>query len=233
MGEGLHKTDKLIMPYINMTNLACGFHAGNAITMINCVKLAKKYKIKIGAHPGYNDPLNFGRKSIKCSKTKLKALLLYQIGALDAICKSHETKISYVKPHGALYNNMMDKKSVFKTIVKTIQKYNKNLKLMILSTKKNKRYEKIANKYDIELIYEVFADRNYTDDGFLVGRANKNAVISNTKDVIARVKKIQKENIIVSENGQILKLKADTICVHGDGKKAVKFIKSLSRLLIQ
>lgn len=231
MGEGLNKIDKKVMPYIDMTNLACGFHAGDALTMKKSVKLAIKYKVEIGAHPGYADFENFGRKSIKCSAKEIKALVLYQIGALEAICKSYGTKVSYVKPHGALYNDMMRSKSIFKTIVKTISTYNKKLKLMILSTNKNATYAKMAKKYGVSLIYEVFADRNYTDKGFLVSRNEKNAVISNVTEVIKRVKKIKKENIIISEKGKSLQLKADSICVHGDNKNTVKFIKSLNKLL--
>lgn len=231
MGEGFKKTDKQVMPYIDMTNLACGFHAGDASTMKTSVKLALKHNVKIGAHPGYDDIENFGRISVSYTKSGLKALLLYQIGALNAICKSYGTKVSYVKPHGAMYNDMMNNSDIFKTIVKAISKYNKNLNLMILSTNENKTFKDIADKQGIKLIYEVFADRNYTDDGFLVSRSKKNAVISNTQEVIKRVQQLEKENIILSENGKVLKLQADTICVHGDNKKAVDLICSLNKLL--
>ena len=122
-------------------------------------------------------------------------------------------------------------KSIFKTIVKAISSYNKKIKLMILSTQKNKLYKKIANEYGIKLLYEVFADRNYTDEGFLVNRTKKNAIVSNKSELIKRVKGIQKENVIISENGKVLKLKAHSICVHGDGKKALTFIKTLNKLL--
>ena len=119
----------------------------------------------------------------------------------------------------------------FKTIVKSISKYNKELKLMILSTNKNEKYEKISNEYGIKLLYEVFADRNYTDEGFLVSRTKDNALISNKKEIIQKIKKIQKENIIISENGKILKLKAHSICVHGDNEQALSFIKLLKKVL--
>ena len=120
MGEGFEKTDKQVMPYIDMTNLACGFHAGSPIIMDTCVKLAIKHNVTIGAHPGYDDFKNFGRVSIQCSLKEIKTLIIYQIGALDAICKLYNTKITYVKPHGALYNDMMKDETIFRAILKAI-----------------------------------------------------------------------------------------------------------------
>lgn len=233
MGEGYPKMDKQIMPYINMTNLACGFHAGNVSTMNNCVKLAKKYNVDIGAHPSYADKKNFGRQSIPCSSSQIKALIISQLTILDSICKQEGMKLSYVKPHGALYNDMMANTAIFLAILKAIKSYNQKLKLMVLSTNKNKSYKKIAKEFGIKLIYEVFADRNYTQDGFLVNRNKKNAMILKRKEIIKRIKNIQEKNTIISENGKILKLRIDTICVHGDNKNALKFIKKIHKLLIK
>lgn len=231
MGEGFPLMDKQIMPYVDMANLACGFHAGNVTIMKKCVKLAKKHNVKIGAHPSYDDVKNFGRQSIKCSSSQIKELMISQLSLLDTVCKKNGMKISYVKPHGALYNDMMSNKSIYMAILKTIKNYNPKLKLMILSTNKNNAYKKMAKEFGIKLIYEVFADRNYTQDGFLVNRKNKNAVISTTKAIIKRIKNIQKNNTIISDNGKILTLKIDTICVHGDNKHALKFVKIVQKLL--
>jgi UPF0271 protein len=139
-------------------------------------------------------------------------------------------QVTYVKPHGALYNGMMKDESIFRAVAKAISKFDKNLKLMILSSGKNDEYQVIAQKYNIELLYEVFADRAYTQDGSLVSRSEENAVISNKEKVIKRTLLLIKKGIIKTIEGKKLKLKVDTLCVHGDNKSALKLIKSLHKL---
>jgi UPF0271 protein len=233
MGEsfGIWKMgfDKKIFPHIDMANLACGFHASDPINIEKSVKRAKKYDVEIGAHVAYNDLVGFGRRTILCSYDEIKAKVLYQLGALDGFCKAHNVKISYVKPHGALYNDMMQNKYIIQAILDAISSFNKKIKLMILSTPKNSDYKALAKEYGIKLLYEVFADRNYTDEGYLVPRTQKNAVIKNTDQVIKRIKELQKNSTITSINNTKLKLKADTICVHGDTKEALEFIKVLKK----
>ncbi len=226
MGE-----DELIMPHINMANLACGFHSSDSTTMNKSVELAVKHNVTIGAHPSYQDLVGFGRRSIACTEEEISAIILYQIGALSSFCKVHNTSISYVKPHGALYNDMMKDENIFKSILRAIASFDKTIKLMILSTPDYERFENIASFYDIELLYEVFADRNYNDDGSLVSRTQKNAVVQNEEDVISRVKILSKDGYIESINGKKLPIKADTICVHGDGENALSFIKALKKVL--
>ena len=223
--------DKEIMPLIDMANLACGFHASDPYTMNNSVINAKKYKLSIGAHPGYADLLGFGRKSIPHTSSEIQALIVYQIGALSAICKANKTKISYVKPHGALYNDMMKDIDIFTSIVKAISSYDDKLKLMILSNANNNKYIKIAKKYNVKLLFEVFADRNYNDDGSLVARVNKNAVLHDKKDLIKRISDIKNKKCIYSINDKKLSFTIDTICVHGDNKQAVKFVKLINKNL--
>ena len=223
--------DEQIIPYIDMANLACGFHASDAQTMQRSVQLAKKHDVKIGVHPSYQDLVGFGRRSLNCTADEVTAKVLYQIGALDAFCKASDTKISYVKPHGALYNDMMKDETIFKAILEAISSYDQKLKLMILSTKNNKLYKKIAKKYNISLLYEVFADRNYNDDGTLVSRIKTNATINNKEKVLKRVKTLQKKGYIKSINRKKLFLKTDTICVHGDNEQALAFIMTLRKFL--
>jgi len=226
MGE-----DELIMPHINMANLACGFHSSDSTTMNKSVELAVKHNVTIGAHPSYQDLVGFGRRSIACTEEEISAIILYQIGALSSFCKVHNTNISYVKPHGALYNDMMKDENIFKSILRAIASFDKTIKLMILSTPDYERFENIASFYDIELLYEVFADRNYNDDGSLVSRTQNNAVVQNEEDVISRVKILSKDGYIESINGKKLPIKANTICVHGDGENALSFIKALKKVL--
>jgi len=234
MGEsfGIYKMgiDEEIMPYIEMANLACGFHASDPVTMHKSIKDAKKHKVKIGCHPAYPDLLGFGRREMLCTEEEIVAFILYQLGALDAICKSYDVKVHYVKPHGALYNSMMRNEAIFKAIAKAISKYDKHIKLMVLSSTKNSHYQTLADKYSIELLYEVFADRAYTDEGFLVSRTKKGAVISNQEEVIKRAKLLFEKNIIKTINEKELTLKVDSICVHGDNQSALALIKSLYKL---
>jgi len=233
MGEsfGIWKMglDEKVMPYIDMANLACGFHASDPLTMNKSVLLAKKNSVIIGAHPGYQDLVGFGRRSIPCSNEEINSIVLYQMGALSAFCKVYGTNISYVKPHGGLYHDMMSKENVFKTILSAISSYDKNMNLMILSSPKNKEYETIAKTYGITLLYEVFADRNYNDDGSLVSRSKKNAIIDDELEVINRVRSLKKKGILNSINNKELSLKIDVLCVHGDTKKALDFIKILRK----
>jgi len=231
MGEsfGIWKMglDDEIMSHIDMANLACGFHAGDAMIMNKSVLLAKKHNVTIGAHPSYQDLIGFGRRSISCTKEEITAMVIYQIAALNGFCKAHDADIFYVKPHGALYNDMMKDKNIFKAILNAISSFDKNINLMILSSSKNEEYEIIANEYRIGLLYEVFADRNYNDDGSLVSRTEENAVIINESDVINRIITLKEKGFLNSKNGKELFLKTDTICVHGDNDKALDFIKIL------
>ncbi|ACM92433.1 LamB/YcsF family protein [Nautilia profundicola AmH] len=220
--------DEEIMPLIDMANIACGFHAGDPIIMDKTVLLAKNSGVEIGAHPGYPDLLGFGRRSMKCSAMEIENYIIYQAGALDAFCKKHKTDIKYIKPHGALYNDMMGDAEVFRAVLNAAAGL--NLPVMILSSSKNEEYEKIAHEFGVKLIYEVFADRNYTDEGFLVPRTRENAVISDKNEILERVLMF-KEGYILSENKKVLNLKVDTICVHGDNEKALEIIKAVREVL--
>jgi UPF0271 protein len=234
MGEGFGiyslGLDEKIMPYIDMANLACGFHASDPVTMHRSIKIARDNSVEIGAHPSYPDLSGFGRREMKCSPEEIVSFVIYQCGALDALCKTYGEKITYLKPHGALYNTMMKDTDIFKSICKAVSKYDKSVKLMILSSAKNDKYKNIAKKYSVKLLYEVFADRGYNDDGSLVKRGTDGAVLSSDKEVVKRVKLLMNKGIIKSVNGEKLKLKVDTICVHGDNEHALKLIKALKGL---
>ncbi|CAA6815878.1 MAG: Lactam utilization protein LamB [uncultured Sulfurovum sp.] len=234
MGEGFGAysmgLDEKIMPYIQMANLACGFHASDPVTMHKSIKLCKEHNIQIGCHPSYPDLVGFGRRDMTCTPEEIVSFVLYQLGALSALCKSYDVEVKYVKPHGALYNAMMRDENIFRSIAKAIAKFDTQLKLMVLSSSKNDDYATIAQKYNISLLYEVFADRGYTDEGFLVPRSEKNAVITEKEEVLQRAKQLMKKGSLKSINGKKLKLKVDALCVHGDNKSALKLIKSLHKL---
>jgi UPF0271 protein len=234
MGEGFGiyqmGLDEHIMPYIDMANLACGFHAGDPLTMSKSVALAVQHGVAIGAHPAYPDLVGFGRRDMQCSAEEIEAMILYQIGALDTICQVHDTKVHYVKPHGALYNTMMRDETTFKAILKAIHKYDTALKLMILATGRNAYYQSIADDFGVSLLFEAFADRAYTKEGSLVPRSSEGAVLHDVEEIVERVKCLTASKTIKSIEGEILYLNADTICVHGDNKEALSIIKALHGL---
>jgi UPF0271 protein len=223
--------DEQIFPLINMANLACGFHSGDSVVMQKSVALAKRYDVTIGAHISYQDLVGFGRRSMNCTKEQIKAFSIYQIGALSGFCKIENTNISYVKPHGALYNDMMKDNNIFEAILEAISSYDTNIKLMILSTPNNNQYKKLGAKYNIELIYEVFADRNYTQDGYLVSRDKANAIIDDKTTILNRIDTLKNGGYLTTCEGDKLYIQADTICVHSDNDKAIEFIKLLKNNL--
>ena len=235
MGEsfGIYKMgyDETIMPLIDMANLACGFHASDALTMAKSVRLAMENGAQIGAHPSYQDLVGFGRRSMQCSLEEIKAIVLYQMGALDGIARAFGIQVTYVKPHGALYNDMMRDENIFRAICSAVSSYDANVKLMVLSSAKNEELGNIALSYGVSLLYEIFADRNYNDDGSLVGRMYENAVIEDELEVIERIENLKNNGYLESINGHRLFLKANTICVHGDNEKAVELVEAIRKIL--
>lgn len=223
--------DEKIMPLIDMANIACGFHASDPSIMFQTVTLAKQNNVSIGAHPGYPDLVGFGRRSMHCSAAEIEAFVTYQIGALAGICKAQDVEVSYVKPHGALYNDMMKNDTILLAIAKAISNYDRTLKLMILSTGENARYEELVAPLGVELIYEVFADRGYTDEGFLVPRSEQGALIHDTEAVIDRIKLLESELSLITRSGKKIQMQADSMCVHGDNEEALALVKALREYL--
>lgn len=232
-GFGVYKMgdEEAIMPLIDMANIACGFHAGDPLTLQKTLQLAVKHGVSIGAHPSYPDLVGFGRRSLTCKAEEIEAFVIYQCGALRAMAKANGGDIEYVKPHGALYNDMMQDDGIFEAIINAISRYDKSLKLMILSTPKNDHYVSLAEQKGVDLLFEVFADRAYTDEGYLVSRAKEGAVLHSDEAVVSRLKSLQEYGYLKSINGKNLPLKADSLCVHGDNEKAVSLVKSLRKIL--
>ena len=231
MGEGLDSIDAQIMPYIAMANIACGGHAGDKESMQRTVQLAKKHNVQVGAHPSFKDKEGFGRKEIHCSEAAIMALIQEQCEALAGICKKNGLALSYVKPHGALYNMMMKEMQLFEAVCKAIAAYDPTLKLMILSNSNNPHYAQVAEEYSISLLYEVFADRAYTDEGHLVSRSQAHALLESKEEVLQRAKTLNAHGYIQSVTGKNIALQADTLCVHSDSKGALLLIETLTHFL--
>lgn len=223
--------DEAVLPYVDMANFACGFHAGDPQIMDASIKLALKHTIEIGAHPAYPDLMGFGRRSMACSLDEIEAMVIYQIGALHGFCVANGAKLSYVKPHGGLYNDMMKDVRIFKAVATAVARFDKGLKLMILSMVDTLAYEAVAKELGLSLLYEVFADRAYDDNGLLVPRSQKGSVLHDTQAVIERLTLLKTQGLLETISGKRIALKADTLCVHGDNDAAVKLVETLRKYL--
>jgi UPF0271 protein len=222
--------DEQVMPHIDQANIACGFHAGDPLVMQKTLMLAKKNNVSVGAHPGYPDLVGFGRRSINCSTEELIALVMYQVAAIDGVAKSVGIELDYVKPHGALYNDMMSKKEIREAILLALSRYYKPLKLMLQATPHIEQHKAEAKHFNIEILSEAFADRCYDDDGKLLSRTRVGAV-HNKEKMLAQVKQLKEKGCVTSISGEILTLNADSLCVHGDNIEGVEAIESIRELI--
>lgn len=223
--------DEDLMPYLDRVNLACGFHASDPDTLRKSVRLAKQHQVLIGAHPGYPDRVGFGRRSLACTPEEIENLLLYQLGALSAFCIAEGVPLSYVKPHGALYHDMMRQPEVFDAILQAISRFDSSLPLVILATADSARYQAQAAEKGIELLLEAFADRAYQEDGFLAPRSLAGSVYQDQGQILAQASCFARQKPIQSIQGQPLNLQADLLCVHGDNPESLATVRAIRQLI--
>jgi len=233
LGEGLDQVDALVMPHIHMANVACGGHAGDAATMQRCISLALNYGVEIGAHPGYEDKHNMGRVSLSLGREALQSSFIDQVNALEEMCHESGTHITYIKPHGALYNDMMRDEAIFTAILEVCAKYYPNLPLLIQGSLDNDDNFFLAQQFSHYLMFEGFADRRYTDDGYLVPRSQNNAVLDKLEDIVEQAYQFAHNGGVFTESGQWLSIAVDTICVHGDTPDAVSALLAISERLYE
>ncbi|PKG23301.1 5-oxoprolinase subunit PxpA [Niallia nealsonii] len=212
--------DEEILPLITSANIACGFHAGDPSVMGKTVRLALDNGVKIGAHPGLPDLIGFGRRNMDISPQEAYDLVLYQIGALNGFVKAEGTMMQHVKPHGALYNMAAKNKDLAEAIAKAVYKINPELILFGLF---GSELIVAGKKIGLQTANEVFSDRTYQHDGTLTPRKEKNALIHNDEQAILQVTRMVKEGKATSQQGTDIEVQADTICIHGDGPKALTF----------
>ncbi|MDP3354185.1 MAG: 5-oxoprolinase subunit PxpA, partial [Flavobacteriaceae bacterium] len=213
-----------LIPYIQSCNIACGGHAGDDKSMNFVAEIAIKHQVKIGAHPSYPDRENFGRKSMNLEFSDLKTSIQNQINSLKKIVEDKGSKLYHIKPHGALYNDLVKNKELSMQFLNIILPYKKELKLFVPF---NSEIEKCALQEGFNIIYEAFADRNYNDDLSLVSRDKKDAVISNIDVIIKHVFEILNNGFVTSITGKKIVIKATTFCVHSDTKNAVEIVRNL------
>jgi UPF0271 protein len=216
LGEGMD--DAAILPYLTSANVACGQHAGSPELMDRTVQLAIQHGVRIGAHPGYADRANFGRTNLSLPEDELKALVLYQIGALDGIARARKAKLVHVKAHGALYNQAAKDPKLAKAFAEAVKAYDANLILVGLAGGQQIEAAKAVN---LSTAGEAFADRLYADDGSLVPRTQPGSVLHDPRDAAAQAVRLAKSG------------RAQTICLHGDTKGAAAIARSVREALEQ
>lgn len=220
--------DEQVIPYITSANVACGFHAGDPKVMAKTVAMCRQYGVQVGAHPGYPDLQGFGRRNMQVSPEDAKYDVMYQVGALKAFCDSEGIALHHVKPHGALYNMAGKDYRLALAICEGIKAIDPNLKIMGLY---GSCMIQAAKDISLPYINEVFADRGYQADGSLVPRTQPGAMIEDEEIAIKRVIRMVKEGKVTAVTGEDIAISADSICVHGDGPKALEFVKRIRKEL--
>ncbi len=217
--------DSEVIPLISSANIACGYHAGDPCVMRKTVELCKSNSVSIGAHPGFPDLMGFGRRNINASSREVEDYVTYQIGALDAFCRSNGARLTHVKPHGALYNMAGKDEKLAKAIVSAVYNYDKSIVLLALSGSKMIEQAELAG---LKAAREVFADRAYESDGSLVARTKPGAMITNEDEAVSRVVKMITQGKVTAIDSSEIDIQADSVCVHGDGAKALEFVQKLN-----
>lgn len=223
LGEGF-PYDEAIMPYISSCNIACGGHYGTKKSTTETIRLALENDVKIGAHPSYPDTVFFGRKSIEIDKESFILSIREQLKLFFDCAAIIATKVHHIKAHGALYNDLIHNVALISWYLEAIHLYRNQVKLYVPY---NSIIAQEAATKGFKIVYEAFADRNYTDDLKLVPRSEANAVITNNENVLDHILLICKENKVKTISGKQLPIKADTICVHGDNENALIITKTI------
>lgn len=222
--------DEQILGIVSSANIACGFHAGDPLNILSTLKQAAKHDVCVGAHVSYPDLVGFGRRNMDLSYDELYADVLYQISALQGLAQVAGTKISYVKPHGALYNTIATDLTQAQAVIDAIQHFDKTLVLVTLA---GSPLIKFAREQGLSVISEAFADRAYHRDGTLVSRRLEGAVLHDAEIIAQRVFNMIQNGGIESMEGDFTVIQADTICLHGDTLGAVKMAAKIRDVLLE
>jgi UPF0271 protein len=233
LGEGFGAwemgNDAAMIEVATSVNVACGFHAGDADIMRRTVELAKARGVGVGAHPGYRDLHGFGRRPIPgLTSSEIENLMAYQIGALQAIATAAGYKVTHVKAHGAISNVAWEDDMTAKAIANGIKAVDPNL---IFVVQPNTKLVKAGEDANLPMVHEVFADRAYEDNGFLVSRKKPGAVLHDPKTIAERVARMVQDGTVVSVTGKVIKMRIDTVCIHGDTTGAVDIARGVKAAL--
>ena len=224
-----NKHDPDLLKIVNSANVACGYHAGDGETMNQVVEISKKNGVSIGAHPSFNDPENFGRERMNLSSSEIRKLIINQYEILQNIAVKHGEKVTHIKPHGALNNMACEDIELSTTLAKSIKEISKDLIYLVPTGSK---MEKAARKLNMKIACEIFADRNYEDDGNLVSRKKPNALITDPEQAKKHVLTMVKNQTLNCHSGKQIPCEIDSICIHGDNESSLATAKSIRNNLL-
>jgi UPF0271 protein len=220
--------DAELMDFVSSVNVACGFHAGDASTIRKTIETAIEKNVAIGAHPSFPDLQGFGRREMKMPAQEIFDIVLYQVSAVKGICEALGARLHHVKPHGALYNQAAKNAEIASAIAKAVKAIDENLIFYGLS---GSLLISEAEKIGLKTASEVFADRTYQPDGSLTPRSEPNALIHDTKKAVEQVLQMIRKKCVTAASGEIVSIKAETVCIHGDGENALEFARAINLAL--
>jgi len=224
------ENDPELLNIVNSANVACGYHAGDEATMEMIVKISKNNGVSIGAHPSFKDPENFGRKRINLNSSQIKKLIIEQYEILQSIAQKNNNEVTHIKPHGALNNMACEDLELATILANTINEINKDLIYLVPTGSK---MEIAAKKLNMKIACEIFADRNYEDDGNLVSRSKSNAIISDPEIAKKHVLEMINSQSLNCMSGKKIPCQIDSICIHGDNKSSLNTAKIIKKNLIE
>jgi UPF0271 protein len=225
-----NKYDPDLLEIVNSANVACGYHAGDEETMNQVVQISKKNGVSIGAHPSFNDPENFGRERLNLSEREIKKLIVDQYEILQKIALTHGENVTHVKPHGALNNMACEDIELATILAKTIKTIDKDLIYLVPTGSK---MQEAAKKLNMKFACEIFADRNYEDDGNLVSRKKSHALITNPEEAKKHVLKMVQSQALNCHSGKQIPCEIDSVCIHGDNLSSLATAKSIRSNLVE
>jgi len=226
--SNIHDPD--LLEIVNSANVACGFHAGDEETMNQVIKISKKNGVSIGAHPSFNDPENFGRERMNLSSKEIKKLINDQYEILQNIASKYGEDVTHIKPHGALNNMACEDIDLATTLAKTIKEIDRDLIYLVPTGSK---MEEAAKTLDMKIACEIFADRNYEDNGNLVSRKKPHALITNPEDAKKHVLKMVKTQSLNCHSGKQIPCEIDSVCIHGDNLSSLETARSIKENLVK
>lgn len=233
LGEGFGRwslgDDDALLGIVSSANVACGFHAGDPSSLLSVLRIAADKQVAVGAHVSYRDLAGFGRRYVDASVDELRADVLYQIGALEGLARAVGSRVSYVKPHGALYNTIATGHPHAMAVIDAITSYDRSLPLVVLAASP---LEKLATDAGLTIVREAFADRAYLADGSLVPRDQPGSVLHDTAQIVERMSRLAATGTIVAADGTELQLPTESICVHGDTPGAVAVASAVRGALV-
>ena len=224
------KNDPALLNIVNSANIACGYHAGDEETMNKVIDISKKNGVSIGAHPSFNDPDNFGRKRMKLNDDEIRKLIIDQYEILQRVAFQHNENVTHIKPHGALNNMACEDIDLATTLAKVIKSINSQLIYLVPTGSK---MEQAAKKLDMNIACEIFADRNYEDDGNLVSRKKPHALITDPEQAKKHVLKMVQTQSLNCHSGKQIPCEIDSVCIHGDNLSSLETAKSIRNNLLE